>query len=143
MNVVLPDLRLGGLVAQDDHTVVLAQNNAVVTQIILGLDAHGVEVRLDHAIWVNNVDEQILRAVRAHAIQIRSEVRPLGLELVTRRTVLCKDFRAVRQVPGFDDFGTQLGDERILLLLLGAFEFLDHHHGAFGHRGISVRAQPI
>ncbi len=89
------------------------------------------------------MNNQVLRSVRAHPVEVWGKIRALVLELVAHRAILREQFRAVRGVAGLDDFGPQLRDECILLLLFRTFEVGDDFRGVRSHGGIRVRTQAM
>src|SRR5439155_18912120 len=98
-DVVLADREIAGRIAQQRLEVVLALDNAVVSQIVLRLEADADEIRLDQPVRVNDVHEQLARSVRAHAGEVGRKVAAIGFELMATGAVRKEKLVTILDVP--------------------------------------------
>ena len=134
---------IGRRVAQDDFRSILTIDDTIELIARLGLDANADEVGLDHAVRVDDVDEQVGRTVGAHAVEVRGQVATLSLVNVTAGAVGGEDLLAVGHVAGFLHFRTELGNEGVFLLGLGSLQVIDDLGGAGGDLRVTVGAQAV
>ena len=142
-DVVLPNRGLGSLIPNHHHRTILAQNNAVIAEVVLRLDAHGVVVRFDNAIRIEDVDQHLFRPVRTHARKAGCKLGAFIIESVTLRAVLREYLGALGRVARPDHLVQQPCDQRGFLLPLGTLQFLNHARRAPGHFRIRVRPEPV
>ena len=134
---------VGRRIPQDDLRGVFALDDTIELITRLGLDANADEVGLDHAVRVDDVDEQVGRTVGAHAVEVRGQVATLSLVDVAAGTVGGEDLLAVGHVARLLHFRTKPGDEGVFLLGLGSLEVIDDLGGAGGDLRVTVGAQAV
>ena len=134
---------VGRRVAQDDFRSILAIDDTIELIARLGLDANADEVGLDHAVRVDDVDEQVGRTVGAHAVEVRGQVATLSLVNVAAGAVGGEDLLAVGHVARLLHFRTKLGDEGVFLLGLGSLQVIDDLGGPGGDLRVTVGAQAV
>ena len=134
---------IGRRVAQDDFRSILALDDTIELIARLGLDADADEVGLDHAVRVDDVDEQVGRTVGAHAVEVRGQVAALSLVDVAAGTVGGEHLLAVGHVARLLHFRTELGDEGVLLLGLGSLQVVDDLGGSCSDLCVTVGAQAV
>ena len=142
-DVVLLDFVIGSGVAENDGVAIFAGDDAVEGEVIPGFDGEAEEVGFHDAIGIENVDEEIVRAVSAHAGEVGSDIAAFAFELMAVGAVLRVKLAAFIEIAALLDRGSELLDEGVLLLELRAADFIDHIGGAFGDIGICMSAEAM
>ena len=142
-DVVLADREITARVSQQHLGVVLPLDHAVIAQIVLRLDADADKVRLDQAGRGNNVRQQLGRAGRAHAGQVGRQIAAFVPKCVATGAVREEQFVAVLDVARRLDRRPKLRYQFVLLLLFGAFQFINHRVRPGGDTLVRMRAEAV
>ena len=134
---------VGRRIAQDDFRGILTLDDAIELIARLGLDANADEVRLDHAVRVHDVNEQVGRTVGPHAVEVGSQVTALTLVNVAAGAVGGVDLLTVGHIARLLHFRLQLGDEGVLLLGLRPLQVVDDLGGAGRNFGVTVGTETV
>jgi len=130
------DFEFARVVAQRDDGTVFAHNDAVERLIVFGLDADGDVVLFDEVIGIEDVHEQLMHTVRAHAGQFRADIAAFHIVLVAHAAVLDVDRFASGSVAGPGNIGFKFRDDGGLLFSFRATKFF--HDGARSLRDFLV-----
>ena len=135
------DFEVSGGVAQRDRGPVLARDDPGLKFSFGGLDVPGAEGRIDFAVRIDDVGEQLGRAMRADAGEVRSDLSAFLAKFVANRAGGGEDDFAGGHAPRLRDHRRQLRDHFVLCFFAGV-QVVAHGCRALGHflRRVSAEA---